>query len=397
MLTLAVVLSPLAIAAPWASTMLTDTDTFVATFEPLAREQTMTDFVVDRSMRAVEDHVDFDALAASAVNGLTSLGTGDSTTQLLELAKAPLASTMRNSVRDGINALVTSDQFPAVWAQVLRQSHAQILGVVNGDNSGVVTASDGGEITLNFGPIIDAVRTRLANQGFAVATLVPSINPTVVLAQSDAIPTIQVFLNVLTLAGYWLPLIVGGLLLGGIAFARRRAAAVLRASIGVLVAMGLFASVFGGISVVMPAIAASAGLPVSVMTLLFTSTTAEVQRAIAVVAVLAGLTAVLTWILGPFAWPSRFRAFAGAGLERARARAERAGVSTGRFGVGVYRFRYAAYAVIGIACVSALALLRPLSVSSIAWTVVVSVLAALAVLIVQRPQPKNDQTGERAA
>ncbi len=386
LLVLAVVLSPLAVAAPWAHATITDTDTFVATFAPLAHEEPMTDFIVDRSMQAIESRVDFDDLAASAVNGLTSLGTGDRTTQLLELTVAPLASTLRNSVRDGIDSFVTSDQFPAVWEQVLRQSHAQVVGVLSGRNAGVVTASSAGDLTLNFGPIIDAVRTRLAAQGVAVATLLPAINPTVVIAQSDAIPAAQVLLNLLTLAGYWLPLVVVGLLIVGILLAHGRAKATIRVAIGVLAAMAICAVLFDGAGIAMPSIAASAGLPVSVATLLFDDATAELRRLVAVIALLAGLTAVMTWILGPFTMPRKLRDTVATSLQRARSRAEKAGVTTGRFGEQLYRFRYAAFAAIGAGCVLTLAFARPLSVSTVVWTVVVSTVLALLVLVTQRPQ-----------
>src|SRR5690606_39897674 len=55
-------------------------------------------------------------------------------------------------------------------------------------------------------------------------SLIPEIDRTIVLVQSDSLVTVAVVYNTAVIAGWWLPLLTLALFIGGILLARRRSA-----------------------------------------------------------------------------------------------------------------------------------------------------------------------------
>src|SRR5690606_10980040 len=125
-----------------------------------------------------------------------------------------------------------SPEFPRLWDEVNRTAHQQVLRLLEGEQGGAVTAQDN-QITLNLGPIVAAVRDRLVDRGFGLASNTPDVDRSFVLAQSDAISDAQSFYRLLNTLGVWLPITALVLLVAGILLARDRRRALLRGALGV--------------------------------------------------------------------------------------------------------------------------------------------------------------------
>src|SRR4051812_30400701 len=67
-------LAPVAVVAGWAKVTLTDTDRFVATYAPLARDPAVQAYVVDQAVNVINQNVDVNALTSEVIDGIKSLG-----------------------------------------------------------------------------------------------------------------------------------------------------------------------------------------------------------------------------------------------------------------------------------------------------------------------------------
>jgi aspartyl-tRNA(Asn)/glutamyl-tRNA(Gln) amidotransferase subunit A len=99
----------------------------------------------------------------------------------------------------------------------------------------MVVLTDAG-IGVRLGPFVDQVRQRPADRGVRVAALIPAVDRTVIVGDGDAVVTARTAYEIAVTAGWWLPVVVLGLLGLGMFVARRRSAAVLGS--GVALALG---------------------------------------------------------------------------------------------------------------------------------------------------------------
>ena len=76
LIVLGCLMAPLAVVSGWAKSTLTDTDTFVATYAPLANNPEVQDFVVNQAAEAIDQNVNIDQYIADAVDGIKELGAG---------------------------------------------------------------------------------------------------------------------------------------------------------------------------------------------------------------------------------------------------------------------------------------------------------------------------------
>ena len=75
LIVLGCLMAPLAVVSGWAKSTLTDTDTFVATYAPLARNPEVQGFVVDQATAAINQNVDIEQYIADVIDGIKALGT----------------------------------------------------------------------------------------------------------------------------------------------------------------------------------------------------------------------------------------------------------------------------------------------------------------------------------
>ncbi|WP_411701009.1 hypothetical protein [Conyzicola sp.] len=385
LITIGSLLAPVAVVASWARVVLTDTDRFVAAYAPLAGDSRIQAYVTDSTLVAIKEQVDVPQITDDVIDGITDLGTGPAATQALELLKGPAASGVESLIKSGVTTFVASDAFADVWESALRLSHAQLVALMENDPDAAIAIGARGEIGIQLGPIVDAVKVALVDQGIDLANQIPAVDRTIVVAQSDALPSVQLAYGLALAAGSWFPWIAILFLAAGVLVARRRSVALIWAAAGLATAMLVTLAALAVGNVALVSAVSPSLLPSGVAGLLFETVVVDMRATAVAVLVLAVAVAVVGWLAGPFDVPRRLRGFAGEGAARIRSAAERRGITTGRTGEWIYLRRgllRAAIAVVGAAIVL---FVRPITVGLTLWTLVLAALALAILELVQRP------------
>ncbi len=386
LIVLGCLMAPMAVVSGWAKTTLTDTDTFVATYAPLARDPEIQSFVIDQAAAAVNQNINIEQLTSDLLDGIKALGTRPAASAALDALKGPATQGVQSVIRNGITAFVTSDAFAQTWERALRLSHTQLLATMRNDPQALIVAQSDGTIGIQLGPIVEEVKAALIARGLSIASRIPPVDRIIPIAQSDQIPTVQrAYLAVVSI-GSWLPWVALIFLTAGVLVARRRSVALIWAAAGLGLSMLLLVLGFTiGRTLLLNAIP-PASVPSNVTRLLYETATAAMHDTALIGVVLAVAIAVVAWFAGPFKTPRRLRGLYNDGVAGLRSNAEQHGVTTGRVGHWVYAQRRVLHVIIALAASAAIILLRPLSVSDIVWTLVVAVIALIIMSFVERPE-----------
>lgn len=379
------ILAPVAVVASWAKVQLTDTDAFVATYAPLAKDPGVQAYVTDQAVTVIQEHIDIPQLTSQVIDGITGLGTGPVATKALDALKAPLAQGIVSLIQTTVGRFVSSDAFAQVWQEALRASHTQLVATMQGDPKAAVAIGADGSVGVQLGPIIDRVKQLLEDKGITFAAQIPTIDRTITVAQNSSIPTLQVFYNLAVVAGAWLPWVAIGLLALGVVVARRRALALIGAACALGTAMIV---VVAGISIGQIVFIASASpslVPAGVAQTLYTTVSTAMKDTGVAVLVLAVVVALVAWYSGPFGVPRRLRGFFGSGVTWVRESAERHGITTGRAGEWFYAQRVLLRSAVAVIAAAVVLFVRPLTPSLIIWTLVIAAVVIAILELVQRP------------
>ncbi|MBG6223753.1 hypothetical protein IWX63_000301 [Arthrobacter sp. CAN_A2] len=385
LIALGVLLAPLAVVAAWTKAEVTNTDQFVATVAPVLDDPAFQSYLVDEITAAVYESVDIETITSDLFDGIATLDLPPRAADALQLLEQPAVEGAQSLIRSTTEQLIASDGFEQVWDQALRSSHSGLTSAISGDTSGAVVISDTGEVGIQLGPIIAAVKEQLTAQGFALADRIPAIDRTVVVAQSDDLAQARTAYQAIDVLGFVLPWVSIALLAAGVLVARRKARALIWAGVGLAVAMAFLALgvAIGRIAMVsalspqyMPSGAAEA-IYDTLVPLLYSTALA--------VGVAAVTTAVVAYFAGPFRGAVAVRRLTVDAAGRMRTAAEGNGATTGRFGAFLYRARR--YIRIAIAAIGGAIVLfvRPLTPGVTLWTAVGALIAILLLELLQRP------------
>lgn len=383
-------LAPVAVVSAWARLQLVDTDRFVATFAPLGEDPAVQAFIGDQVSDAIEEQVDIPQLTADVFEGIKQLDLPPRAEDALTLLEGPAAEGLSSLLEQTVDRVVTSEAFEQVWATALRASHTQFVAALQGDPDAALAIGDDGTLSIQLGPIIEEVKSRLAERGADFASAIPVIERSVVVAKADSLVLVQTVYALAVAVGTWLPVLAFVLLAAGVLVAKRRSAALVWTAGGFALVMLLTLAGFGTgrlffVSTVSPSI-----MPTAAAEAMYGGLTELMVSTIAALTVLAIAIAVIAWLSGPWRPARVVRGFADDGFGAIRRAAAARGVTTGRFGEGLHRFRVVAY--IGIAVVASLVLLfnRPIEMSTVVWTVVLALLAVALVELLRRPEGSPD-------
>jgi hypothetical protein len=377
-------LVPIAAVASWARTALFDTDVFVATYAPLARDPQVQAYVSDQVVGAIEQQVDIDALVADVMDGIAELVQDrPRVTLALRALQQPAAAGVHSALDRAIAEVVASDAFANVWEGALRVSHTALVRALQGDPQAALTINDQG-IGLQLGPIVEQVKTNLVNRGFSLAASIPPVDRTIVLVPSSELQTVQLAYRVTVALGVWLPWVALAMLAGGVLLARRRTTALIAAAGGIVIGTGLvLISLAVGKTLVLASVPVAV-MPTTVSQLLFDSVTHGLVEIATAALVLGVVIALVAWLSGPYRPIQKGRAAWAEGWESARVTAAERGMSTGKLGAWIAgRQSLVLGLIVGVAALYLL-LNRPLSPGVIVGTAAVAVLIALLLDIVGR-------------
>ncbi|MFK3669668.1 hypothetical protein ACI2IX_05795 [Leifsonia aquatica] len=378
-------LAPVAVVASWAKVQLTDTQSFVDTFAPLADDPAVQAYVTDEAVKVIQENVDIPQITSQVVDGITDLGTGPVATKALDALKGPLAQGIVSLIRTTVGNFVSSDAFAQVWQEALRTTHTQLVATMQNDPKAAVAIGADGSVGIQLAPIIDRVKQLLVDQGLTFASQIPTIDRTITVAQNSSIPTIQLFYGVAVAAGAWLQWIALAFLALGVVVARRRALALVWAAVGLALSMVVVVAGIGIGRLVFIGSVSPSLLPSKVADTVFRTVTTAMQDTGVAVLVLAIVVAVVGWYSGPFAVPRKLRGFFGSGVTWVREAAERHGITTGRTGEWIYAQRALLRAVVALIAAALVLFVRPLTTPLIIWTLVLAALVIAILELVQRP------------
>lgn len=380
---LASVLVPVATVTGWARTELVSEDAFVATFGPLAEDPAVQDLVIEATTAAIVDALDVDALTSDLFDGIASLDLPPAAQTAVLLLRAPAAAGVTSLIGSGVATAVESDAFPQLWRTALAASHRALTSAASGESDGALTISANGELGIQLGPIIDAVRLQLIDNGFALAEAIPSIDRTIVLTQSDSLTTVTTVYALVVAVGWWLPFVALALIGAGIAFARRRRVAVLGVGIGGAIGGFLLAIGFAIGGTLAAASATSLGIPAPAIDALYTGVIADMRDSTIIIGVIGLIIVLLAWGRGPSRGAVVLRRVGGDAATSTRRWLVARGLRTGRVGVFLQRYAPAIRFATAILAVLALFALRPVTLGALVGVGLIALVVWAATVLLQ--------------
>jgi len=390
-------LAPVAVIAGWARLELVDTDRFVATFAPMAEDPDVQAFIADQVTAAIEEQVDIPALTADLFDGLKQLDLPPRAATALGLLEQPATQGLQSLVSGVVDRIVTSDAFEDIWAAALRASHTQFIAAVQGSPDAALEIGSGGTLSVQLGPIVEAVKQRLVDQGVGFASAIPTVDKSIVVAQNDAFTLVQTVYALAVAAGTWIPWICLLLLVAGVLIAKNRPKALVWTAGGLALSMGLLAAGVGVgrlyfVGAVSPSI-----MPRDAAESLFDGLVELMMSTILALFVLALLVAVIAWFSGPWRPARAAREFAGSGFSAVRRSAAKRGITTGAFGIALDRWRGVAYLLIALVAAAVVWFNRPVTLGVVFWTLVLALVVLLIVELLRRPADEVAETTAEAA
>lgn len=387
-------LAPVAVITAWARLELADTNRFVATFAPIAEDPAVQTYIGDEVTAAIEEQVDIPGLTSDVFDGIRSLGLPPRADAALGLLEGPATQGIQSLVSDVVDRLVTSEAFEDIWANTLRITHTQFVAAMQGDPDAALAVGSDGTISVQLGPIVESVKERLIDQGVGFAQAIPEVDRSVVIAQDDSFALIRTVYALAVGVGTWLPWVMLAFLVIGVVVARNRVRALVWTAGGFALSMALLASGVGigrwyFVGAVSPSV-----MPANAAEAIYSGLIEIMMSTVVALLVLGMLVAVVAWFSGPWRPARAMRGFAASGFSAVRRAAASHGVTTGRFGIWLDRWRVIAY--IAIAVIASLVVLftRPVSTGFVVTTVLLALLALLVVELLRRPESEVEAAGD---
>jgi hypothetical protein len=364
------------IGAVFVRNQVLDTNRYVATVAPLAREPVIQDAIANRLTAEVVTHVDLTGLAEQASAWLAQQG---APAQVNALVK-PAVSGAESFIHREIRRIVGTDQFAAAWDAANRVAHDQLVAVLTGGRSGAVSSS-GTTITVDLGVFLGTVKQHLVAAGFSLAERIPQVSIPYTVYSSPDLPTIRTYVRWLDRTATWLPWVALVLLAAAVFLAPSRLRGLLVA--GLFVALGLLL-LRGSIAVArdyyLDRLPDAIQSPEAVA-LILDRLTQRVREAVTLLIAAGFLVAVAAWLAGPGRVPVTLRRLVDRGLDAVARTLGGTALPLARTGDVAARYRWLAEIVIVL--LAALTLLVNPSVVAALWlaggvVVVLAVIEALA-------------------
>jgi hypothetical protein len=218
LLLVSAVLSGLSVVAVYLRAEVLDTETYVQTVAPLARDITVREAVANRLVDEIITRTDIAGLANQVAEKLVAQGAPERVEDLVE----PAINGVRSFLYDKIYQLLGTPQFQTIWDQVNRLAHEGLVTVLTG-GKGRFVASTGTTVTVDLGALLSAAKQQLVARGVKFVSRVPDVSIPYEIIDSKELPTLRRYVRLLDSAATWLPFVALGLLgLGVLAAPNRR-------------------------------------------------------------------------------------------------------------------------------------------------------------------------------
>lgn len=332
------VLLPLGVVARWVNNEVSDTDRYVESIAPLAEDPAIQDAVVDRITTEIITRLQVEAVTQEAVDALGELGLPPLAATSLSALSGPLTNAIQDFVEGKVRELVESDRFQDAWLAANRTAHAQLVAVLTGEGTDLV-AVDNDTVALNLAPVVDEVKNRLVDSGFALAGQLPSFDLQLTLFQSEDLIKAQNAFRVLNGLNTALPIVALLLLGGAVAAARSRRTALIAAMLACAASMLLLGVALNAFRVVYLDAIPTDTLPTEAAAAVYDNMVWFIRLNLRALLVLSLAVAFIAWVSGAGRSAVAVRGGAGSAVNWVRSGTSRAGLDTGRLGVFLDTYR----------------------------------------------------------
>ncbi|MCY0955357.1 collagen-like triple helix repeat-containing protein [Streptomyces sp. H27-H5] len=332
LMVLVLVLTPLAVVASWTSSLLGDTDRYVATMGPLVDDRAVQEAVGARAAQAVTKHLDLDTLLQEAAPEDRPM-----LSKALGKLGSPIEGAVASFVGKEATNVVASSWFQTFWTDANRRIHAAMVKALTGQGGGAVKVTDDA-VTIDLAPVIDQLKQRLVDAGLGVAAKVPEIHTDFTVVQSKDVKKAQTGFRLLQILGTWLAVVVVLIAALAVWLARRRRRAL--TTVALLIAAG--ALLLGLGLVIARALYLDklpAGVSADAAAAVFDQLVRFLRTAVRSVAVLGVAVALGAWLSGPGRRAAQVRHLWSAGIDATRGAAEQMGMRLGPVGPFVHRWK----------------------------------------------------------
>ena len=149
-----VVLVPLAGVSVWVRNLVLDTNHYVDTVAPLAKNRAITDVVAKRATDRLFQEVNVEAEAKDALP------------ERAQFLAGPISSGVQTFAHTAVERALATEQFATVWENANRRAHALVVKALTGEGKNVSIKND--KVVLDLSGIIDEVVKRLDDRGVTV-------------------------------------------------------------------------------------------------------------------------------------------------------------------------------------------------------------------------------------
>lgn len=377
LIAVAALLAPVSVLATWASGQIEDTDRYLETVAPLAKDPAVQDAIAARVEQVVFSYLDLEAVTEQLVEAVNSQDLPPRVASTLEAAAVPLAAAIRNFVSDRIHDLVRSDAFEQAWVEANRTAHSELVAALLGEGGGSVTV-DRGSVSVNLATLINTVKQQLTDAGFGIADRIPEVQASFTIVESAELSKVQMLLGFLNDLATWLPVVGLTLLAVAIMVSRDRRRAVLAAGLAVAAAMLLLGA---SLNIIRPfyldALPASSSPEAAGA--VYDQLVSFIRIALRGLLVVALTVAVAAWLSAPTGAGAATRGGIARAIAAVRARGPMAGLQSSR--VGVFLAEYRTPVRVGVIGTAALIyLLQAHPTGATALTVVIGTVVCLLIV-----------------
>ncbi|QSB15786.1 hypothetical protein JQS43_05465 [Natronosporangium hydrolyticum] len=229
LLLLGAVLATASVAAVFVRQEVFDTDRYVATVAPLVEEPAVQAELARVLSTEIVTALDLEERIQQLADEAEELGAPE----LLDVLVAPAADRIEVFLRSELRTLIETEEFAQLWRETNRLAHDELVGLLT-TGQGELLRAEGDQIYLDLGAVLELVRQRLVDAGFPFAAEIPTdLSIEYPLLHTDALPRLQDAAYLLDQAGWLLPLLAIGLLLGGVLLAPDHRRGALTAAVAV--------------------------------------------------------------------------------------------------------------------------------------------------------------------
>lgn len=223
----ACLLAILSVVVVYARNELLNTDTFVATVAPLAKDPNVQMTVATKVSDNLVARTDVEQRVTSALPAKAGF------------LAYPITGAVHRAMYQITLKLVQSSQFQHLWEQALRRSHAQLDNLLLGNKVGAFQSTKG-QVTVDLTQVENAAKRQLSARGLTVFNKVPNYTGApFVLFQPNQLAKLQRWIKFLDHLALVLPIVSILMLAGAVLLVRDRRRGFVHAASGLFVSMAL--------------------------------------------------------------------------------------------------------------------------------------------------------------